>query len=423
MRLVALLVTLNCLAAFVPQAAAQSAPEQVSNQCENRATIERAVDDLRRLLVEKRREKEITGASKLDEEIKTLEGQIVETVYKLECFYEHENFRADTQFVEITNYYATNRKTTGFSRPSLFFGSDDSGKLAYGKTTVSVPSRHQLGALELPTLWKLELSPDPAKHFLLKSVEPIEKDAALAGLTKVLAESKSKSLLLFIHGFNVSFEDAALRTAQLANDLQFPGPVMFFSWPSDGAPRGYSHDEESVQLARPAFDTLLDDLSAQPFQEIYILGHSMGARLVADILAERQKRGATPSNLKEVALAAADINNKIFERDLAPVLAQMRDVKRTIYASSNDLALRASKSIHEFRRVGETTEGVSVYQGFETIDATGVSSFRNEWGHSYIFDSPLVIADYSDAVIRHVAIGSRNLKSTGKAPNAYWLLQ
>jgi esterase/lipase superfamily enzyme len=144
---------------------------------------------------------------------------------------------------------------------------------------------------------------------------------------------------------------------------------------------------------------------------------------VANVLAERQKRGLTPPGLKEVALAAADINSKIFERDLAPILAQMPDVKRTIYASSNDLALRASKAIHEFRRVGETTEGVGVYKGFETIDATGVSSFRNEWGHSYIFDSPLVIADYSDSVIRHLELAVRNLKAAGTPPKAYWLLQ
>jgi esterase/lipase superfamily enzyme len=37
-----------------------------------------------------------------------------------------------------------------------------------------------------------------------------------------------------VHGYNVSFDDAALRTAQLAYDLTFDCPAAFFSWPSKG---------------------------------------------------------------------------------------------------------------------------------------------------------------------------------------------
>src|SRR5689334_22014605 len=50
----------------------------------------------------------------------------------------------------------------------------------------------------------------------------------------------------------------------------------------------------------------------------------------------------------------------------------MQGTRTTIYASSSDLALRASKVVHWFRRVGETVGGVFVYPGVDTIDASGV---------------------------------------------------
>jgi esterase/lipase superfamily enzyme len=387
-----------------------------------RDSIEKQVKALQVQLSLKREERDRTKVTTLDEEIRNLEGRIVEAVYRLDCVREDQTTRGD-EFVEITNFYATNRKATGSLEPGKFYGKEDSDQLQYGKTRVTMPLRHELGNLELPSLFKLERSPDPNKHFVLKEVAPLGKDSAMSDLRNALGSSKSKSLLLFVHGFNISFEDAALRTAQLTNDLQFPGLVMFFSWPSDGDTRGYSHDEESVELARPALNAMLDDLNSQPFDAIYLLSHSMGTRLLANVLSARQGQGTDVAKIKELILAAPDINYKIFQRDLAPVLARMPGVTRTIYASSEDLALRASKAIHEYRRVGETTDGVLVFPGFETIDATKVSSFRRAWGHSYIFDSPLVLADFADSIVGHKAILERNLKRVGKAPDSFWVIE
>jgi esterase/lipase superfamily enzyme len=408
-------------AAFVPSEPAAETTTQAA--CETRASIEKTIENLQEQLAIKRRERNAGATAMLDQEIRNLEGKIVETVYKLDCLREQETLRADVQFVEITNYYATNRRPTGSLEPSLFYGKEDADRIQYGKTKITIPSRHKLGELELPTLWKLELSVDAGKHFVLKGVEPLEQGGAFAEIREALNASKSKSLLLFVHGFNVSFETAALRTAQLANDLKFPGLVMLFSWPSDGYTTGYSHDEESVELAGPALNTMLDDLARQSFDEIYLLSHSMGTRLLANVLSARQSKGSDSAKIKEIVFAAPDINSKIFERDLAPTLASMPGVARTIYASSEDLALRASKAIHEYRRIGETAGGVLTFAGFETIDATTASSFRRAWGHSYIFDSPLVIADFADAVVRHKTVARRNLKKAGRPPNGYWVLQ
>jgi esterase/lipase superfamily enzyme len=152
-------------------------------------------------------------------------------------------------------FYATNRQPTGNSEPSKFYGTADTRELAYGRTSVSIPSAHKIGELELASLWRLELNPNANRHFVLKSVVPLGIAEAKQQIAAGLRIASAKSVLIFVHGYNVTFSEAALRTAQLAHDLRFPGIAMVYSWPSAGQSSGYLHDEESAQLAKSQFDT------------------------------------------------------------------------------------------------------------------------------------------------------------------------
>jgi esterase/lipase superfamily enzyme len=80
-------------------------------------------------------------------------------------------------------------------------------------------------------------------------VQPIAAESIRVQVGAALSGAGSKSVLLFVHGFNVTFTDAALRTAQLAHDLSFGGVPFFFSWPSAGETRSYFRDEEIAQLS------------------------------------------------------------------------------------------------------------------------------------------------------------------------------
>lgn len=166
-----------------------------------------------------------------------------------------------TKWIEITTYFATNRQPTGKSAPGEFFGAERASDNQFGKTIVSIPTSRKPGEMNLPSLWSFETSPDPSKHFVFKQVIPLDSAAATYEIANALAQSKKSSLLIFVHGYNVSFTDAALRTAQLAHDLSFPGTAMFFSWPSAGTTKGYWRDEETVQLSEAAFDAFLDNVA------------------------------------------------------------------------------------------------------------------------------------------------------------------
>jgi esterase/lipase superfamily enzyme len=187
---------------------------------------------------------------------------------------------------------------------------------------------------------------------------------------------------------------------------------VFFSWPSAGATSSYFHDEEMAQLSYKAFNQVLDDAAALGANEIYLLAHSMGSRIVANVLKDRAGQGQDASKISELLLAAPDINQEIFREQIVPALTSMKNMRRTIYASGSDIALKASKFTHEFHRLGETTGGITTFDGYDTID-----------GHSYITDSPKVLDDIADILIRRKPVSERGLDSKEIPPDRYWLLR
>ena len=59
--------------------------------------------------------------------------------------------------------------------------------------------------------------------------------------------------LVFVHGFNTSFDDAVLRHAQIVWDLQYTGLPVLFSWPSRESVLDYVYDQQSAIGAREHF--------------------------------------------------------------------------------------------------------------------------------------------------------------------------
>jgi esterase/lipase superfamily enzyme len=328
---------------------------------------------------------------------------------------------ATPEAVQVTTYFATNRGHTGASDPDKAYNASVA-KLSYGRAVVSIPSAHKAGSLELPTIWKLELRADPSRHFILKEAVALDAGEARAEMIARLKEGKSKSLLVFVHGYNMSFAETAMRTAQLAYDLSFPGIPFFFSWPSAGQYTGYLHDAETAQLSEDAFDQVVDDLSRLPVTDIYVIAHSMGSRVVSQALRSRVDRGKRTSKISELLLAAPDINAELFRTVIAPRLKALQGTQTTVYASSLDLALRASKAVHGYRRVGETAGGVQVYPGLDTIDASHATLSVRAFGHSYLTDSTAVLKDIAAIVRQKLPARLRGLAQLGASPDFYWSL-
>jgi esterase/lipase superfamily enzyme len=244
----------------------------------------------------------------------------------------------------------------------------------------------------------------------------------MADLNEGGANSNPEStLLLFIPGFNVTFTDAALRTAQLAHDLQFPGKVMLYSWPSAGRVIDYWTDEDSALIAAHRFQQLLHDILSTRIKRIYIVAHSMGTRIAIPAIAALNAEGVDVSKVSELMLAAADFNEIQF-KDLAAAFAQLRQVgmHTTLYAASNDFALRISRIIHSYRRLGESTPRLGIYPGLDSVDASTAAPMRRAYGHSYVSDSAQVLGDMEDLMLKQLSPTDRGLDAIQDTAGFGW---
>jgi len=326
---------------------------------------------------------------------------------------------ASPDYATVKVYFATDRNlASGNTPPAGKFGSGRS-ELRYGVCDVSIPRDHRMGELEAPSVWRLEFREDPAKHVVLLDVSIQAKERFFAELRQRVAASTKNNAFVFIHGYNVTFADAARRTAQITYDLGFDGAPIFYSWPSHGKTAAYTVDEANIEWTQAHLQKFLDEITSDSgAQNIYLIAHSMGNRaLTRSLAALLTLKPAVASRLREVILAAPDIDAEVFRRDIAPALTQAATV--TLYASSDDLALVASKKVHGYPRAGDAGDGLVVLKGIETIDATGVdASFLS---HSYYAETRSVLADMFYLVRESKRANQRfGLRPAQSPAGGYW---
>lgn len=305
-----------------------------------------------------------------------------------------------------TVHFATNRAPVdggGFSEVP-------GDEIRYGRANVSVPVRkHRRGQLERSggaLNWWRGTSGDPrVDYFLVEDLEQIP--------SQVLGEDlREGDVLLYIHGFKNSFEDAILRTAQIKLDLEFPGHALAFTWPSDAA-RGealsdaYRRVETLVPAASAVLGELLELLRSRGTTgEVHVIAHSLGCRVLLEAVHERSRdvdTGKPRMRFGHVVLAAADVDWPTFATQAPSLLRSTRKV--TYYYSTRDMPLAMSKSLHGDRPpIGLCP---LLHPGVDTINADAVNQLSYSLGHSYYSASNPLLDDLMLTIVRGLTPGDR----------------
>jgi len=320
-------------------------------------------------------------------------------------------------------YYATNRKQNATASPDEHY-TGDRGPLSYGVVNVALPKSHEVGQLEAPSILRLEFTADPDKHVMLQSLTVLDAAAWRAEIGKRATALGNPGILVFIHGYNSTFVDAARRAGQLAFDLRFGGSTVLFSWPSRGATLEYTVDEQAAEWSISDMKTVLASLATiAPGTPIYVIAHSMGNRVFTrgfQALLETDPGKRRP--FKQIVLAAPDVDADVFTREIGPAILG-KGPRVTLYASSNDKALAASREVHGgYRRLGESGKDLVVLQGLDTVDASTVST--EFLGHSYFGDSDTVMSDLKYVIRKSLPPEQRERfaleRVTDAAIGQYW---
>ncbi|WP_128964927.1 alpha/beta hydrolase [Bradyrhizobium guangdongense] len=326
-----------------------------------------------------------------------------------------------TGVVTIPVFYGTDR-ARGDDAPATYFGGAR-GTLSFGVAEVSVPTRgRDLGELTGPSWWRLEFSPNPAKHVIVKSVGPLSRDAFVVSLKDSLAAADLHDVLIFVHGYNVTFEDAARRAGQLAVDLKFAGRTLLYSWASAADTKKYTVDESTIDWSRDHFEAFLQlALCEVGTGKVHVIAHSMGNRAVINTL-ERVKSWQLPAGaakLGQIIFAAPDIDRDRFVQLAAKFKGCA--ARLTLYASSRDVALLASKFVHGYPRAGEAGEALTVVDGVDTIDASLVDTSLVGLRHSYFGEKRSILNDMFNLIAQQLAPDQRfDLQVAGDAVRKYW---
>jgi esterase/lipase superfamily enzyme len=297
------------------------------------------------------------------------------------------------------------------------------GQFTRGIAEVSVPDLHERGVVERPSLLRFEVREDQTKHIVLTEAVELLGDDFNLKIANAVATAPAHDLLVFIHGYNVSFESALLRTAQLAVDLPFEGVPVCYSWPSQATLTGYPIDANNADWTVPHLKDFLLELATETGADsINVIAHSMGNRAMTAAMRQisQQQDSAAPALFDRIVLAAPDIDADYFRRDAAPALVQVAN-HVTLYASSEDQALIASRKVNGYPRAGDSGADLVIAPGIETIDVSGTD--MSLLGHSYYGDNEIMLRDLYDVVRARLPATQRtSLIQRALGPMTYWQL-
>ncbi len=322
---------------------------------------------------------------------------------------------------EVDLFYATDRARSGRSDPATFYSGARGGGLELGVVTVTIPEGHRPGVMEQPSLWRLEFSDNPARHMVLNKIDPMGPGAYFNRMTTTLDQTPRREVFVYVHGFNITFEQGARRAAQLAYDIDFDGVPILYSWPSRGSVMGYVADSAAVRLSARRLTRFLTDLRARTGAEtVHLIAHSMGAQALAEAmeLIAFQQQERQPPIFGQVLFAAPDIDAGLFSAML-PVIRPL--AKRvTLYASETDWALQASRRLHgSAARAGLGGRQTMVHPAMDSVDMSVLG--EDMLAHNYFADGSSALADIMTLFWRNLDPPRRCGMSRAEATDRiYW---
>jgi esterase/lipase superfamily enzyme len=280
---------------------------------------------------------------------------------------------------KVTSIYVATTRTPD-PAAGFVFTHGRAAALNFAQYSISIPPAHQAGNIEWP-----KGAPDARTSFATvgeRILTAAEFRDAVAPAGKAARGAAKRRVLIFVHGYNNTFQESLFRLAQFRYDAGVEGAAVLFSWPSYGSLTDYLADRESVTYSRDYLVNVLAMLAASPqVGDIDLVAHSMGGWLTAEAL--RQLRIARQDHvikrLHRVVLAAPDIDVDVFRSQLKIIGSLSPPM--VILVSKDDFALRASSFLSGSRsRVGmldvnnPLVREAAVAANVQIIDISNVAS-------------------------------------------------
>jgi esterase/lipase superfamily enzyme len=367
--------------------------------------------------------------------------------------------------------YATDRKPRDNKDGSFGYGSGRSASLAFGTVDIEIkgdPSWDEFAQLSLQSKRSKKLimqmgeiseksrlppTPHPASYVDGKIIFQPEREGEVreveammhAGIEKLLAESARKEVIIYIHGYNNDFSDAAYQLAELWHFLGRKHVPILYTWPAGheghSGLRGYNYDRESSEFTIYHLKQFLKSLGTMDeIEKIHLIAHSRGTDVLVsalrEIILEIRAEGKNPKNALRIAnviLAAPDIDYDVILQRVVAEHSVSGVEHATVYTSPSDKAIRISEWLYgSLARIGhlgsdEFKSSLSEQQmksiednaSMKFIEFTGKS---DTVGHGYFSSNRAVSSDLITLINTGASPGSAERPLIRKGP-VYWVIE
>lgn len=295
--------------------------------------------------------------------------------------------------------------------PGVVFSGERGDSVSLENIVVSIPpdAARKPGAVIFP-----RRNPgNPASEFVTLKVDRLDRADVLKWYDR--ARGRKRQVLIFVHGFNSSYEEAVFRFAQIRHDMGTDAAPILFTWPSQGSVFGYLYDRESAAYSRTALETLIKQAAASPdVGEITLMAHSMGGWLTMEALRQMAIRDRRlPAKLTNIVLASPDLDVDVFRQQLDEIGPEQGRI--TIFTSQDDRALLVSRrlagGVQRLGAVDLTQPDVQAAfekRGINVIDLTSVKA-GDRLNHSKFAESAEVVSAIGQRLMAGQEISNNSL--------------
>jgi esterase/lipase superfamily enzyme len=249
-----------------------------------------------------------------------------------------------------------------------------------------------------------------------------------------LATAQRKEVVVFIHGYNNTFDDAARTMGNICHYLGHDFVCVVLTWPAGGKGifMGYNVDRESSEFAVADMKKAIRAISeTEGVRAVHFIAHSRGTDVLTSALQQLgieaySSRSSLSQQLKvkNIVLFAPDIDIDVASTKLFGVVSDpdarygpkknpnglfpQGDVHLTIYSSPDDKALGLSSFLFSSqKRLGQQDLDRPDAKAFgEGAGSAGLVDFievdgrTDMFGHGYFLSNPAVSSDLV-AMIRY----------------------
>lgn len=361
---------------------------------------------------------------------------------------------AADQKAAIDLLYVTDRAPGTEAAKTLPYSAERSHSMAFGTVTVefgegvpldtlvaqstlskrTVPLDLKLGpTTELGRFPPIPYGVEPVPTGLVRAPAAIEAHERAAAMlqrevARRLGAAPRKEVVLFVHGYANTFQDATFTMGELCHFLGREFVCAIFTWPAGGSRGlffGYNVDRESGEFAVHHLKQAVRLIADTPgVEKLHLLAHSRGTDVLVTALRELEIEAYMGGlfldsrfKVRNIVLMSPDLDldvgvAKLFSIESDPTLPfggtpnprlvlPAPKLRLTVYMSEGDKALGVSEWLMgSLRRMGRVDQASlskeqiaksRAISGFATfVQVTNTAGFI---GHSYFVSDPAVSAD------------------------------